>query len=239
MSIKKAIKYEICTSGVGLGLFYLIMFLLRLVIVGVTLYTGSKDLNMSAMEANTWIFMVILGSLTFVEDFKFLIQNGHSRKTMLKTFAIIFVVMGFVSATLDMLYEVLTVQVLDIKYESLFAQIYGNAAPLLQWLWGGLLNVALCMASFFVTVLFFRLTKAQRILYLLAIPIVVVALFATWLAQLAPVSVVQKLQEVLSQVLGVFPAIQPWNPVIFFGVVCLALLGLSHVATKKVSPYLG
>ena len=236
MKLKSVLKYELSTTGISVIIFLGVILAIRVLGIAIMYISGSESLHMSAMETNSILFMLILGSLTFFEDFRFLIQNGYSRKSMLAGFVIIFLIVAFGAALYDVMMGALLSRLFD--YESLFYQIYGAASALRQWLWFGCLNFVLCMISFSCTVLFFRLDKKQRLIFLCALPVLLITSAVMLVIAFVPMGLLAQIGEVLLTMLGVFPEVNVLYPILLFGSMAALFVAIAYMLVRKVSLYL-
>ena len=76
------IQYECMTSFKYIWMFYAIEYAIVLLIyIMVAALTGDpENAGTNLLELNTFIYIGILGALSYSEDFKMMIQNGFTRK---------------------------------------------------------------------------------------------------------------------------------------------------------------
>lgn len=175
MRLTNAFKYQMLTLIQSMGIYYVIILFIRLLGMFFAMQSDSGDIGMSALEVNTLLFMIILGVLSYLEDSRFLVQNGYSRKSLMKIYIMQFLLCAFMLSLLDVIIAKGTTLILP--YESIFTQIYGSGQTFIsQFIWYFTLYLLGGMISFFFTVLFERLDKKKRIIYLFGIPFILVML---------------------------------------------------------------
>ena len=124
MKWKTSMKYQITESIKPLAIFYGILYGL----VGITLVISRAVADVggfSGMESSTMVFLLFCGVFSFVEDFRFFLQNGMTRRMIFQRecaqFSLISLFMMLVGTGMGALLHWLA------AYESMFHLIYGHS----------------------------------------------------------------------------------------------------------------
>lgn len=136
MKLKTLIKFECFTSLKSLAVFYAILY--GIILFGYFIawmiqgHLGGSVF--SGTEMACMIYLGILGSLGFNEDFKFFMQNGFTRKSILFGTLGMFGLISLLMAVVDTCMATLLVQFTG--FAPLFKQIYGSGhSILIQFIW--------------------------------------------------------------------------------------------------------
>lgn len=136
MKLKTIIKFECFTSLKPLAIFYAILYGIILFgyLIAWMIQGHLGDAVFNGTEMACMIYLGVLGSLGFNEDFKFFMQNGFTRKSILigtfGMFTFISLLMAFVDTCMTALLMRFT------GFASLFSQIYGPGhSILIQFIW--------------------------------------------------------------------------------------------------------
>ena len=136
MKLKTLIKFECFTALKSLSVFYAILY--GIILLGYLIawmiqgHLGGSVF--SGTEMACMIYLGILGSLGFNEDFKFFMQNGFTRKTILLGTLGMFGFISLLMAFVDTCMAALLVQFTG--FAPLFNQIYGlGHSILIQFIW--------------------------------------------------------------------------------------------------------
>lgn len=236
MNLKASIGYQLRSSGKALAIFYGVIYAIIAVAAIVAVSTDGQ-LGVAGLETSTTVFMGFLGVFTFSEDFRFLIQNGYSRKSMLRSFLCQFAVVSLLAAAIDVLNSRLLLPLWG--YRSTFTQLYGQSQlPGLIWqlLWGCSLYFAIATITYFMAALYQRLGRLQRLLFMLILPLAVLVLFPVLDFQLLGGTATRWLLKVLSQALGFAEGgLQMGLPVLFFLAISAVFSVFSYLATRRAS----
>lgn len=238
MRLIHAFKYQITSVLKAMAIFYGIMILIRL--FGVILIMMMLDINelgiIAGMESNTCVFMIFLGVFSIIDDFKFFIQNGYSRKSLIKLYILQFIATAMILAALDLvaarLFELI------YPYQSLYTQIYGNQNILLEYIWMVTFYLCAGTAAFFFTVLFQRLNKFQRIIIMLLIPVAVIVLVPILDISVFHGEITKGLSNLFMMVLGLYQGVHVFYPLISFIVIFVIFAGLSYITIRRSSLFL-
>lgn len=231
MRLKQAFKYQICSSLKAVGIYYSIMIAIRLAMVVIFVLSGNQKTNMSAMESNSMIFMGFLGVYSILEDFKFFLQNGYSRKSLIKLYTCQFLAIGAIISVVEIILAVLCANVMN--YSSLFVQIYGSQSQVIQflWLWG--MYCIIGAVSLLFTVINYRLSKFSRIIVFIAIPIALVTLAPIIDHYLMHGVVMSALFDIMLHFFGLYGSVNIVAPIINFTIVFIITCGLTYLAIRK------
>lgn len=159
------VQYECATSFRYLWIFYLIQYaivLLITLIIGISL--GSfQNVGTNCLELNTLIYVGVLGTLGFQEDFKMLIQNGFTRRYIFlatfSMFAFISGVMALVDTAVGNLLHSLVP-----GYDSFFGAVYRRYGDLFaNWIWLFLIYLLVCSLLYFAVLAVHKLGKHRAI----------------------------------------------------------------------------
>lgn len=231
MRLKQAFKYQLCSSLKAVGIYYSIMIAIRLAMVVIFILSDNQKTNMSGMESNSMIFMGFLGVYSILEDFKFFLQNGYSRKSLIKLYTCQFLAVGAIISVVEIILAVLSANVMN--YSSLFAQIYGSQSLVMQflWLWG--MYCIIGAVALLFTVINFRLSKFSRIICFIAIPIALVTLAPIIDHYLMHGVVMSTLFDIMLHFFGLHGSVNIVAPIINFTIVFIIACILAYLAIRK------
>lgn len=236
MRLANAFKYQMTSAVKAIGIYYGIMLLIRMAMLLADIYLISNgNSHISAVETNTMVFMLFLGVFSIVEDFKFFVQNGYSRKSLIKLYIIQFAACALILACLD----VTCSYVLDwmYTYESLCDQIYGAQFFLLEILWLMMVNMAIGVLAFFFTILVQRMNKFQRIVYLLGVPVVLVTMLPVLDIYVLDGAMSSYILEFLTKAMGLYQNTNMIIPIFSFMAVSAIFSILSYLAIRRATPF--
>lgn len=136
MKIKTMIKFECVTTLKSLAIFYAVLY--GIILFGYFIawmiqgHLGGSVF--SGTEMACMIYLGILGSLGFNEDFKFFMQNGFTRKSILIGTLGMFTLISLLMAIVDTCMAALLVRFTG--FAPLFNQIYGvGHSIMIQFIW--------------------------------------------------------------------------------------------------------
>jgi len=164
--LKAAVLYEYSTKLKAMCIFYIIQYLIVALIFGmIALCTGNiNQIGSNVLEVSTVVFVSIMGVLGYKEDFKALIQNGYTRKSIFFATICTFVFMTGTMALIDTIIGNLLHYFLD-GYFTLFGSIYGYKNIFANWLWLTTLYLIFC-SLFYLGVLIINKVGKMMSLYL-------------------------------------------------------------------------
>lgn len=178
MNILASYRYQMADHKKAILIFYLaiICFFIGVnTLMSVTAEgpSGGGTGIVTGNETASVIFLFVIGLCTFKETFLLSLQNGSSRKTL---FAAKLLTMGSVTAiisAIDLILILISKAILSVMDHSivvpLFYAIYGGdiGSPVLyakNFLLELLLALAATAVGYFITIMFYRLNKAGKII---------------------------------------------------------------------------
>lgn len=247
MRLKQTLRYLIPDLLKGLGIFYLIIFIIMafFTIFGATLFTSSSGETVgsySGVESSAYIFVLIFGIMSFSIPFKMFMQVGISRRTFFTGAMVTFSMMSFIVALMTSLQVIIGKQFdfLDTIFEMVYGGHFAGGSNFNLFLGGFLFNFCLVMfistISFFSAVLFYRLTKRGRIILGAGLGILLFVLL--------PMSDLMLFHGILSNAIINFlvfmfgfanNAGNPFYPSAFFAGFALLFSGLSYLVLRRVT----
>ncbi|GAB1476483.1 hypothetical protein MASR2M70_13170 [Bacillota bacterium] len=192
MNTQKVIKYQINEFKTSMLVFVLvivgIMLLIGISMVNINMtVNGEVSSTMGGMEMGIVIFLFIVGLNSFRENFRFMIQNGVSRKTMFKglviSTAIIALAMSLINVVILVVGKAFAEATDGLTFMGSFEQIYGmryaGGGNDLQLAFEGLLfliciSAAAMMFGVLITTMYYRLNKLAKILVSVGIPVSII-----------------------------------------------------------------
>lgn len=231
MRLKQAFKYQLCSSLKAVGIYYGIMITIRLAMVMIFIISGNEKSTMSAIETNSMVFMGFLGVYSIIEDFKFFLQNGYSRKSLIKLYTCQFLIIGAIISVIEIILAIACASVMN--YSSLFTQLYGSQSLMIQflWLWGiyGIIGAV----ALLITIIYYRLSKYARIILLMAVPIALMTLVPAIDYYLMDGVVMSAIYDFILYFFGLQGSVNMIAPVINFAIVFVIACVLAYIAIKK------
>lgn len=234
MRLKHAFKYQVKSGFKAIVIFYGVMMTLRFLALIITMVSGEDRSVISAFESNTCVYMLFLGAFSILEDFKFFIQNGYSRKSMIKLYVMQFLVCSLTLAFLDILTGLLF-GLIDGEYHSLFQQIYGTDPFLLQLLWFTGLYFVFGILSFFITLIYQRLGFIQRILFMVILPCAIIVLVPVLNMVVFDGMLLKNLTDGMNYLMGTDEVINLFMPLLTMTSISIVFSLLSYATIRKAS----
>lgn len=226
--LKTVVQFECITSARYIAIFYAIEYTIVLLIsIMVAISTGkSRTLGVGALEANTLIYVGVVGVLGVKEDFKMLIQNGFTRKYI---FIGAFAMFAFISGIMALVDTAVgnILHRLVPSYDTLYGNLYGYENLLMNWLWLFLVYVLICSLLYFGVLVIHKIGKTASI-YLGASLGGVVLLVAALFRFVLSGDTVRRMAEFAARAMGFMQdgTVQHGLPVLTL-LLCAAVLGLS------------
>lgn len=177
MKLKTAIWYQLCDIAKPVAIYYVILYTVAAGITAIAVFVeGSSEAGtISGMETSSVIFLMFCGVYAFLEDFRFFIQNGLTRKTIFKSQMILFFVVTAFMGTWEMIVEGVIGGF--IGYHSMFQMIYGDGAAVWsRWIWQVSLYLMVANLAFLSTVIQNRIGKRPFLLIVFALCLIFVLL---------------------------------------------------------------
>ncbi|NLT96557.1 MAG: hypothetical protein GXW96_00105 [Christensenellaceae bacterium] len=177
MRFLPAWKYQMNGVKWPLIIYYIVIASL-LVLMGVSLsiVQGRDRITVGGLEMASMIFIFVAGLNSYKPVFFMMSANGISRRTMFVSFLAMLGVVAAGMALVDTLYGIGMKMAGD--YRTMFEQLYGRAANAPAWIPGGF-EWRLCsylvagMAGYLITILYYRMNKAVKLLVSIGVPILV------------------------------------------------------------------
>lgn len=179
MNIKTAVKYQIHGFKKPLLIYYFIIYVV-FILAAVSANSANRRgafVSLGGIEVSSMIFIFISGLNSFRETFKMFLQNGLSRKTLFISFAYSIISISAIMAFIDSINGVLA-RIFSI-YQSAFIQFYWmryseSSNRVLKFIEGFLWYIftyaMLAMIGYFITVLYYRMNKALKLLVSIGVP---------------------------------------------------------------------
>jgi hypothetical protein len=188
MNLKSVVKYQILDGKIAIPVFYLVVLcVMALLLVSVSEIGEGSSASISGLEMASIIFLFIVGLNSFRETFRMMMQNGVSRKTMFKgyifTALVLSVGMSVINMVLLWIGKAMTAANHNVVYTSLLEQLYAprysgsvdSIRPVLEGLLFMIcLSIAAMMFGYFITAMYYRLTKAGKIAVSVGVPAVLI-----------------------------------------------------------------
>lgn len=202
--LQTAIRYECSTSIRYIWIFYTIMLsIVAVVIITLKLCLGNNEnINMSALENSSIIYIGVVGIMGFTEDFKMLIQNGFTRKYIFISTITMFMFMSAFLALLDtVIASVIPLIIPD--YRNIFGFIYGYKNQyILNWLLLFLTYTLVSCITYFFVVLYNKIGKIFFIAFMVALGITLCFIVPLLFVYVIPENVIHNILTFLTRIAG-------------------------------------
>lgn len=178
MNIQTAVKYRIWDSKRPLMIYYGIIYAILALVVITTITVSNASISIGGIEFSSMIFIFIFGLNSFKETFRMFLQNGLSRMTLFKSFALGIIPIVALMAAVDSINSLWVS--LAINYDSMFSQFYspryagaaGNAVQYIEgFLWYLFAYAMVAMLGLFITTLYYRMDKIQKLVVSIGTPV--------------------------------------------------------------------
>jgi hypothetical protein len=185
-----AFKYQVKDNVRAIIIYYCILVaIIMLFSIGVATAYSTGRSTMSGLDFSTIIFIFIVGLCSFKEPFKMLMQNGVSRKTMMKSKLLSAITISFFMAVcttvLLLLGKALASLSDNIRFISFYEQVYSpvNQSPVAVQLSSLLSNflqyIAVFSVGLFISLVFYRCGKAGKIAVGAGVPVLLFIVLPT------------------------------------------------------------
>lgn len=215
MYLEKNIKYQLSNHKLSVIIFYLAIFLF-MVFFSINVSTfGGEITMMGGLEVATAIFLFILGLNSFRENFRMMVQNGISRRTMFKGFIITSIILSAGMSIINQVWllagKALAAPIDNLVFVGAFEQAYGqryaeNAGGFQMAFEGTLLlmftSMAVMMFGYFITTMYYRLNKVGKVAVSVAIPVFLFVIFPYLDASLTSGALAQTISRIYLFSLG-------------------------------------
>lgn len=231
MKLTAAIKFQLLTCLKATLVFYAIVYLICFIAGVATLTNGSKYM-LNGIEFNTCVFIIFIGFYAFEDDFKFLLQNGCTRKTMLKSLIVQFGALTFVLAFIDSMNAIVLSNF--FKYTSIFQQYYGlELHAIWSFLWSFSLYFMIVMISYFLTVCIKRMNKTQKLISFIGLPAIILTLYPIIELQITKGAITENLTAFVRYILGLSDGINMLIPLACFSAFVVIFTILIYFCTRR------
>lgn len=165
MKLKKALKYQLTEAVRPVAVFYAVILAIHACFL--LAFSIRRDAaSVGGMEAATVIFLFVAGLNSFKSTFGMFMQNGLSRRTLFTSFAAGALIIAAAMTAADFLLGLAAGAVMEYwpLYDSIY--YYPDAGPAFRaagLLWAFALNAAALMAGYFITTLYYRMNRWQKI----------------------------------------------------------------------------
>lgn len=184
MKFNAAFKYQLSGMKRPLIIYYIVIYALILLFLAQQLFWKNSNIRFvgSGHEMASVIFLFVCGLNSFKGTFQMFLANGVSRRTMFKSFAAMAAPVAALMALIDSLNYLLLSSFEN--YGSMFYQMYqnrygaeqlgANAQVLAEGLlWMFALYMFVLMLGFFITTIYYRMSKAIKLLVSIGVPVLV------------------------------------------------------------------
>lgn len=234
MKLKKAIKYHLYEYKKAFIIFYCIMISVLTIVAVLRNFTILKEYSdsftVSGLELATMIFLFVAGLNSFKSEFKFMLQNGISRKTASIAFTISTSVVA-IMAVIDIIVAEI-IPVIGIEYSSMMYQLFGGMSEnfgvlyyIKSFLFLTTTYALVFMVGHIISLLYYRMnTVAKVIVSVLGFIALNISVNISIFNSLGLVEIVQKILVFFSNPL----TLSALNIIIF-----LILSFVSYIGTKN------
>lgn len=178
-------KYQIKETLPAIGIFYAIVIgsTILLAIISGSI-SPDEPASLTGMELASCIFLFVAGLNSFKENFKMLMQNSVSRRSImlgrLITTGIVSLFFAVVDCALFLLSDLYFASFENVVHANLFGDLYSRSLAdlpfivviLLTIVFSFFVNMALSCAGYFITLLFYRMNKLGKTLIGAGVPVV-------------------------------------------------------------------
>lgn len=181
MKIKSAYKYQVLGFKNSVLVYYFVVFavtFLQAGLIAITTRNGDTIVSTGGMSIASLIFIFIVGLCSHKENFLMLTQNGVSRKTQLLSWILsalsVSAVLAVVDNLVDFLLALANQDNANVYIDSFFGMIYGQSG-FSGWMTSVLFCITMYLfamtVGYFITIMFYRLNKAGKIIVGAGVPI--------------------------------------------------------------------
>ena len=175
MNLKSALKYLVSDGKKSLMIYYLIIYLLFFVTIMLT-KGMNLDGKISSMDMASMVFLFVIGLNLFKAPFRFFLQNATSRKTMFLSFLCFSGGICFLMTVVDQInYHIFGrfstyVHMFSELYSQRYGAPFGIQQTLESMLWSLFAYLFFILLGFFITVLYYRCNKWQKLAVTIGVP---------------------------------------------------------------------
>lgn len=199
MKFLKAFKYQLNDVKASVITFYCVMIGIAILLSSIiTLNVSNVKGDAIGIDAATPVFLFILSLCIFSTNFSFLNQNGVSRRTMVLSCFAMFATIAGIMLAIDIIYTTFMIILCELfggEYATLFDSMYyfGAKEPKSDYIntlmylpsvsqkliriaaniiFNYVSYIAAAVTGYFISIVFYRLTKLWRIIVFIIIPVV-------------------------------------------------------------------
>lgn len=175
MNLKPAFKYLVVDGRKSVLFYYLIIYTIFFITIILT-KSMNLDGTISSMDMATMVFLLVIGLNSFKTPFRLFLQNGVSRKTMFLSFlSFACCLCAFMMVVDQINYHIFgRFSAYVHLFSALYSQRYEAGFELQQTLEGMLWSLFgylfFILLGFFITVLYYRCNKWQKLAVSIGVP---------------------------------------------------------------------
>lgn len=239
MKLKSAVKYQLSDSVKPLFIFYSVIYAIIVCIFLLSRMKTDGKVSFGGIESASMVFIFIAGLNSFKSQFRMFLQNGLSRKTLFKSIVISMIYIALFMAVVDSLNGVIAGNIMTYQpaFEQFYGQRYNNSGDLLKFLdgliWFLSAYLFLAMAGLFITTLYYRMNKWQKLSVSVGVPIFFIIILPTVDQTITNGSIARGIKEFFSFAWGYQNGYNPYYSVLTCTVFSVMLGVLSYLLVKK------
>lgn len=244
-NLTTAFKYQTKDNVRAVIIFYLIVCaIIVLISIGVATTSTSSRSTMGGLDTSTTIFLFVAGIVSFKEPFRMLMQNGVSRRTMMKSKILTALALTFFMAVcttvLMIIGKALTSSMESYSLLSTYEQTYALKAAsqsfftlqLSTLIFNFLQYLSVFSLGLFVALIFYRCGKAGKIAVGAGVPVTIFLVLPIIDAVYFKMKITKSIFQFFDTVFGI-TAGRPWAAFISFAVLAVLGLSLSWLLMRK------
>lgn len=189
MSISTSAKYQIKDILRAEKVFYLVWILINLFFMTAAKLSANSQASITGLHESTFIFLFVIGLCTFKEFFLFFQQNSVSRKALFLGHLAATVLCSLVMMIMNIIFAWITDLIGTlflsnfISTKNAFQALYPNGSMVTEFFFYYVFYLFVIAAGYFLTVMFYRLSKVGKIVVGAGVPIALTIIFPladTW-----------------------------------------------------------
>ncbi len=240
MRLKSIVKYYIHDLAKSVIVFYVVMALLIIsvnMLVAISVnegngFTGGGDFA-------TAVFIFIVGLNSFKQNFLFLSTNSMPRRLQFKGILIAAGILCGFMAFFDTTYTSIIAMFTDFR--SAFKQIYGAWAEqtlgplviLANICWSFTVNLAAFLGGYFITSLYYKMTKSLKIIVSVTIPVLIAVVYPIIEETVTGGRITQRIVDISRALAGLGESINPYIGVLSLLVLATLAAALSFLLIRR------
>ena len=239
MKIKQAMRYQLHTFVRQAMIYYAVTLGVYTIGAIIAAILGERNVAMGGGDFSTSIFLLIVGMNAFKSHFQLFVQNGISRKTLFTGLILSALLLSFGAMLADSLYPLLFPL---LERTSFFQEVYrvdrGFRNTLIGSLWTTLFFFGAMCIGFFITVLYYRMSKLLKIIVSAGVPVVFFVVLPIVEALVPSFHFYSVLFRFVGWCLGwnynnLLGGLDPVRPLLSFAVFGAGLSGLSFLLVRR------